>query len=381
MFNVNNKYENSINTSGWNSSPYIGDLILINNELIKNKEFKIGSIYNFTRKINLIGGEAVIDTDIIILTLDKTVGVILDDSTNIFKKQLNNFITLSYNPEISENNLLSYWETYNLQNNKKVTTNLDNYNLQSGRIEFIESQKIVVAWYEEKFIEKTIESIDSTNIVIENNPFNNFDIVEYSTVNTTKIDFISNASQVVVSAFSHGLANGDIITIKDVNGMTRINNNEYIVSDSDPLYTFKLKDMSGAYINTTDTSLYASYTDGGVVELKYRELSNKQLYYVINKSDDNTLNQLVNTSTNNKGDPIKLNITNTSGKLHGGDKFYSTHCIKMQLYESYEWIEGISNNIGSWYNQNKDKIYKIKDFQDIHVVNITGKLSIENISY
>ena len=35
-----------------------------------------------------------------------------------------------------------------------------------------------------------------------------------------KIDFISNASQVVVSAFSHGLANGDIITIKDVNGIS-----------------------------------------------------------------------------------------------------------------------------------------------------------------
>ena len=90
----------------------------------------------------------------------------------------------------------------------------------------------------------------------------------------------------------------------------------------------------------------------------------------------------------NTGEGIVMNQDQTSSIINlqysNGSKslgtIKSTHTIKMQLYQSYLWIEGVVGGVGSWYNQNKDKIYKIKDFEDINVVNLCGKLNLESLS-
>lgn len=79
---------------------------------------------------------------------------------------------------------------------------------------------------------------------------------------------ITNANPGVVTSASHGLADGDIVLIKDVVGMTEINDAWYTVANKAD-DTFEL---SG--VNTTDTDSYTAYSSGGYIyKAKYTDLA------------------------------------------------------------------------------------------------------------
>jgi len=65
---------------------------------------------------------------------------------------------------------------------------------------------------------------------------------------------ISKANPAVVTSANHGLADGDVVTIFGVVGMTEVNNTSFIV-DVVNSSTFKLVD--------TDSTGYGTYTSGG----------------------------------------------------------------------------------------------------------------------
>ena len=73
---------------------------------------------------------------------------------------------------------------------------------------------------------------------------------------TTNITAITEANPAVVTAASHGLSNGDRVFIKDVGGMTEVNNLEFTVAGA----TTNTFELSGV-----DSSSYTTYTSGGTV--------------------------------------------------------------------------------------------------------------------
>lgn len=83
---------------------------------------------------------------------------------------------------------------------------------------------------------------------------------------TFTITAITQANPGVVTVTdSTGLANGDVIYIRSVNGMTQVNNTVFIVANLNAgLDTFELTDING---NDVDTSAYGVYTNGGIVYL------------------------------------------------------------------------------------------------------------------
>lgn len=72
---------------------------------------------------------------------------------------------------------------------------------------------------------------------------------------------ITKASPGVVTALAHGLANGNLVQIKGVVGMTQVNYKRYTVAGV-TANTFQLNDSSG---NAIDTSAYSTYVSGGTV--------------------------------------------------------------------------------------------------------------------
>ncbi len=70
---------------------------------------------------------------------------------------------------------------------------------------------------------------------------------------------ITQAAQAVVTSAGHGYANGDELFLNDIVGMTELNGNRYRVSDKDT-NTFKIKDLAGAYVNST---AFGAYVSGG----------------------------------------------------------------------------------------------------------------------
>ena len=108
----------------------------------------------------------------------------------------------------------------------------------------------------------------------------------------------------------------------------------------------------------------------------------------ISKHENNPSIMQLTSKFQNTGEGIDINQDSTNSNINlsysNGSKslgtIKTTHTIKMQLYQSYVWIEGVVGGVGSWYNQNKDKIYKVKDFEDINVVNLSGNLNLESLS-
>ena len=70
---------------------------------------------------------------------------------------------------------------------------------------------------------------------------------------------ITQAAQAVVTSAGHGYADGDEVFLDEIGGMTELNGNRYRVSDKDT-NTFKIKDLAGAYVNST---AFGAYTSGG----------------------------------------------------------------------------------------------------------------------
>jgi len=73
---------------------------------------------------------------------------------------------------------------------------------------------------------------------------------------TTNITAITKANPAVVTAGSHGLSNGDRVFIKDVGGMTEVNNLEFTVANA-TTNTFELSGIN--------SSSFTTYTSGGTV--------------------------------------------------------------------------------------------------------------------
>lgn len=75
---------------------------------------------------------------------------------------------------------------------------------------------------------------------------------------TKSISGITRAAQAEVSASSHGFANGDVVYIGGVKGMTQVNGKAYRVADASS-GKFKLKDRkTGAYVKSSSFSKYKS---------------------------------------------------------------------------------------------------------------------------
>jgi len=67
---------------------------------------------------------------------------------------------------------------------------------------------------------------------------------------------------VITTSTAHGFAIGQSVFIKDVVGMTQLNNNYYVVKTVPTTTTFTLEDSAGNVINTTS---YSTYVSGGLV--------------------------------------------------------------------------------------------------------------------
>jgi hypothetical protein len=73
----------------------------------------------------------------------------------------------------------------------------------------------------------------------------------------------TKATPCVITSNNHPFFDDDVIYIKDVVGMTELNDRHYIVTSA-TTNTFALKDMSGTEVNSTG---YTTYTSGGTAEL------------------------------------------------------------------------------------------------------------------
>lgn len=76
---------------------------------------------------------------------------------------------------------------------------------------------------------------------------------------------ITQANPGVVTSNAHGYANGDLIRIAGVSGMTQVNERTFVVAGV-TANTFQLKDVWGGNINTTG---YTAYVSGGTVARVY----------------------------------------------------------------------------------------------------------------
>lgn len=84
------------------------------------------------------------------------------------------------------------------------------------------------------------------------------------------ISGITQANPGVVTATSHGLSDGDQVRIKEVVGMTELNNDVFTVANS-TTHTFELTNSSGSNI---DTSSYTAYSSGGEAHKLVTTISN-----------------------------------------------------------------------------------------------------------
>jgi hypothetical protein len=79
---------------------------------------------------------------------------------------------------------------------------------------------------------------------------------------THNITAATKASPVVVTSAAHGFANGDVVWIKSVSGMTQLNSHYFTVKNV-TANTFQLYDASNNPINGTG---YSTYSSGGTVQ-------------------------------------------------------------------------------------------------------------------
>ena len=82
--------------------------------------------------------------------------------------------------------------------------------------------------------------------------------IDSSSVKSATVTGISQASEAVVTA-TNSFANGDIVLLDGVSGMTDVNGNYYVVSDRSDS-NFKIKSGS-SYVNS---SAFSAYSSGGV---------------------------------------------------------------------------------------------------------------------
>ena len=90
-------------------------------------------------------------------------------------------------------------------------------NLESGKIEFTESQFLVAAWYEENEISSNINMVQGNDnlLFLPGNKFNNFDVVEYQHFDFEEVSItgITKDDPGVVTANNHGFENDQLVKI------------------------------------------------------------------------------------------------------------------------------------------------------------------------
>jgi hypothetical protein len=94
----------------------------------------------------------------------------------------------------------------------------------------------------------------------------------YVTETAKVITAISQAAQAQVTIAAHGFSDGDELVLADIKGMTELNTRNVRVSDS-AANTFKLKDLSGNYI---DSTAFGAYVSGGTAARVYTLATNYQ---------------------------------------------------------------------------------------------------------
>lgn len=88
---------------------------------------------------------------------------------------------------------------------------------------------------------------------------------EVITESAKTITGITKAAQAVVTSAAHGYNNGDEIYLDEIIGMAELNGAFYLVSDKDT-NSFKIKDLDGNYINSSN---YTDYSSGGTAKRIY----------------------------------------------------------------------------------------------------------------
>lgn len=137
----------------------------------------------------------------------------------------------------------------------------------------------------------------------------------------------TKTNPVVVTANAHGLSNGDRVFIKNVSGMTQLNNNQYTVAGA-TANTFQLSGINGTFYNT--------YTSGGsvtkcttsscevVITAVGHGLSNGNIVYIRNVGGMTQINDQTFTVASATADTYKLSgVTGTgfSAYTSGGDSY------------------------------------------------------------
>lgn len=100
--------------------------------------------------------------------------------------------------------------------------------------------------------------------ILTSNGFTTFNTGADWTPTQNNIIAASKANPCVIQTqSSHGLSDGDTITISGVVGMTQLNTNRYVVQvkDADELYLYDL------FGNPLDSTGFSTYTSGGIANL------------------------------------------------------------------------------------------------------------------
>jgi len=134
--------------------------------------------------------------------------------------------------------------------------------------------------------------------------------------NPITISGATTANPVVITATSHGLSDGDTITIRNIIGMTELNGGVYKVANKTD-DTFELQDTDG---NDIDGTGYTTYISDG--EARKRVISISGLDHLEGESvsilGDGAVNPEETVSSG------EITIDNASGEVHAGLQYIST---------------------------------------------------------
>jgi hypothetical protein len=112
--------------------------------------------------------------------------------------------------------------------------------------------------FDEHFNEQTLDQLNGRRFLVASKTTDTFKLVNVD--GRKDITAVTNADPAIVTSESHGLANGTVIGIFDVAGMTELNGKVFKVASA-TADTYKLTDLNDADIDSTG---YGTYTSGGV---------------------------------------------------------------------------------------------------------------------
>lgn len=115
---------------------------------------------------------------------------------------------------------------------------------------------------------------------------------------TKTITAITQASPAQVTAASHGYDNGDIVRLKDIVGMTELNDAEYVIT---------VVDANNFTLDDVDSTAYTAYTSGGTSERNTVDCTND----LSTAGNENTISWSAVSGT------VKYNIYKSKSGVYG----------------------------------------------------------------